>query len=56
MKNFVKNMFLKIFLKIKYFIYIYMSEYKNRIAILRNIIQKSNDRHLIDYVFKKNFT
>ena len=30
-----------------------MNEYKNRIAILRNIIQKSNDRHLIDYVFKK---
>ena len=29
-----------------------MNEYKNRIAILRNIIQKSNDRHLIDYVFK----
>ena len=30
-----------------------MNEYKNRISILRNIIQKSNDRHLIDYVFKK---
>ena len=30
-----------------------MKECKNRISILRNIIQKSNDRHLIDYVFKK---
>ena len=30
-----------------------MNEYKNRISILRNIIQKSNDRHLIDYVLKK---
>ena len=30
-----------------------MSEYKNRIYILRNILQKSNDRDLIDYVFKK---
>ena len=30
-----------------------MNEYKNRISILRNIIQKSNDRDLIDYVFKK---
>ena len=30
-----------------------MNEYKNRISILRNISQKSNDRDLIDYVFKK---
>ena len=30
-----------------------MNEYKNRISILRNILQKSNDRDLIDYVFKK---
>ena len=30
-----------------------MNEYKNRTSILRNILQKSNDRDLIDYVFKK---
>ena len=30
-----------------------MSEYKNKISILRNIIQKSNDQDLIDHVFKK---
>ena len=30
-----------------------MNEYKNRISILRNILQKSNDRDLIYYVFKK---
>ena len=30
-----------------------MNEYKNHISILRNILQKSNDKHLIDYVFKK---
>ena len=30
-----------------------MNGYKNRISILRNILQKSNDRDLIDYVFKK---
>ena len=30
-----------------------MNEYKNRISILRNVLQKSNDRDLIDYVFKK---
>ena len=30
-----------------------MNEYKNQISILRNILQKSNDKHLIDYVFKK---
>ena len=30
-----------------------MNEYKNRISILRNILQKSNDQYLIDYVFKK---
>ena len=30
-----------------------MNEYKNRISILRNILQKSNDRDLIDYAFKK---
>ena len=30
-----------------------MNEYKNRISILRNILQKSNDRDLIDYVFQK---
>ena len=30
-----------------------MNEYKNRNSILRNILQKSNDRDLIDYVFKK---
>ena len=30
-----------------------MNEYKNRISILRNILQKSNDQDLIDYVFKK---
>ena len=29
-----------------------MNEYKNQISILRNILQKSNDRDLID-VFKK---
>ena len=32
---------------------LYMNEYKNRISILRNILQKSNDQDLIDYVFKK---
>ena len=31
-----------------------MNEYKNQISILRNILQKSNDQNLIDYVFKKN--
>ena len=30
-----------------------MNEYKNRISILRNILQKSNYQDLIDYVFKK---
>ena len=30
-----------------------MSEYKNQISILRNILKKSNDQNLIDYVFKK---
>ena len=30
-----------------------MNEYKNRVSILRNILQKSNDQDLIDYVFKK---
>ena len=30
-----------------------MNEYKNRISILRNMLQKSNDQDLIDYVFKK---
>ena len=30
-----------------------MNEYKNGISILRNILQKSNDQDLIDYVFKK---
>ena len=30
-----------------------MNEYKNRISILRNILQKSNDQDLIDNVFKK---
>ena len=30
-----------------------MNEYKNRISILRNILQKSHDQDLIDYVFKK---
>ena len=30
-----------------------MIEYKNRISILRNILQKSNDQDLIGYVFKK---
>ena len=30
-----------------------MNEYKNRISILRNISQKSNDQDLIDHVFKK---
>ena len=30
-----------------------MNKCKNRISILRNILQKSNDRDLIDYVFKK---
>ena len=30
-----------------------MNEYKNRIFILRNILQKSNDQDLIDHVFKK---
>ena len=30
-----------------------MNEYKNQISILRNILQKSNDRDLIDHVFKK---
>ena len=29
-----------------------MHEYKNQISILRNILQKSNDKDLIDYVFK----
>ena len=26
-----------------------MNEYKNRISILRNILQKSNDQGLVDY-------
>ena len=30
-----------------------MNEYEKRISILRNILQKSNDQDLIDYVFKK---
>ena len=30
-----------------------MNEYKNQIFILRNILQKSNDRDLIGHVFKK---
>ena len=30
-----------------------MNEYKNQISTLRNILQKSNDITLIDYVFKK---
>ena len=30
-----------------------MNEYKNRISKLRNILQKSNDQDLTDYVFKK---
>ena len=30
-----------------------MNEYKNKISILRNILQKSNNQDLIDYVFKK---
>ena len=30
-----------------------MNEYKNQISILRNILQKSNDNNLTDYVFKK---
>ena len=30
-----------------------MNEYKNQISILRNILQRSNDQDLIDYVFKK---
>ena len=30
-----------------------MNEYKNRISILRNILQKSNNQDLIDYVFKE---
>ena len=30
-----------------------MNEYKNRISVLRNILQKSNDQDLIDYVLKK---
>ena len=32
-----------------------MNEYNNRISILRNILQKSNDQDLIDYVFKKSY-
>ena len=31
-----------------------MNEYKNRISILIDILQKSNDQDLIDYAFKKN--
>ena len=30
-----------------------MKEYKNQISILRNNFKKSNDRDLIDHVFKK---
>ena len=30
-----------------------MNEYKNQISILRNIPKKSNDRDLLDHVFKK---
>ena len=48
-----KVYFLKIFIKTKYFYIIYMNEYKNQISILRNILQKSNNKHLIDYAFKK---
>ena len=29
-----------------------MNEYKNQISILRNILQRSNDKYLIDHVFK----
>ena len=29
-----------------------MNEYKNQISILRNILQKLNDKDLIDHVFK----
>ena len=29
-----------------------MNEYKNQISTLRNILQKSNDKDLIDHVFK----
>ena len=29
-----------------------MNKYKNQISILRNILQKSNDKDLIDHVFK----
>ena len=29
-----------------------MNEYKNQISISRNILQKSNDKDLIDHVFK----
>ena len=29
-----------------------MNEYKNQILILRNILQKSNDKDLIDHAFK----
>ena len=47
-----KNIFLKIFTKIKFF-YIIYKRIQNRISILRNILQKSNDQDLIDYTFKK---
>ena len=30
-----------------------MNECKNRISILRNVLKKSTDQDLIDYVFKK---
>ena len=33
-----------------------MNEYKNQISILRNILQKSNDKDLINHVFKTIFT
>ena len=52
MKIYGKIHFLK-YLKIYLIFILYMNEYKNQISILRNILQKSNDKHLIDYVFKK---
>ena len=47
-----KNIFFKIFIKIKYF-YIIYDKHKNKISILRNILKKSNDQDLIDHVIKK---
>ena len=29
-----------------------MNEYKNQISILKNILQRSNDKYLIDHVSK----